>query len=143
MLESSEIFFESYGLIGLFLICFLAATILPFSSELILLYFLSLEQFDPLTLLLIASLGNCLGGTTNYFLGYYGNKIFLKKVNFQNKFLIQFQKYGFYGAFFSWIPFIGDPLLIALGFLKTALWLTFFFMCFGKILRYAVLIYFY
>ncbi len=143
MLESFALYFEDFGLVGLLIICFLSATILPLSSEIVLFYFLSLGTFNPLLLLIIASFGNCLGGLTNYLLGFYGNKFFFKKVNFENKFLLYFQKKGFYAAFFSWIPIIGDPLLISLGLLKTHFWKTISLMCLGKILRYALLIYLY
>ncbi len=141
MLETLTLHFMDFGLIGLFFICFLSATILPLSSEVVFYYFLTLGIFDPFLLLLIASFGNCLGGLTNYLLGFYGNKYFLKKVNFENKLLLFFQKKGFYAAFFSWIPIIGDPLLISLGILKTHFWKTVFFMCLGKILRYALLVF--
>jgi membrane protein YqaA with SNARE-associated domain len=143
MLESFSLYFEDFGLVGLFIICFLSASILPLSSEIVLFYFLSLGNYNPILLLMIASFGNCLGGLTNYFLGFYGNKYFLKKVNFENKLLLFFQKKGFYAAFFSWIPIIGDPLLISLGILKTHFWKTVFFMCLGKIFRYALLIFLY
>lgn len=131
---------ESLGLLGLFSICFLAATILPFSSEVVFLWFLHESSYSTSEVLLVASLGNCLGGLSNYLLGYFGNKLFKPKK--EGKAFIFAQKYGFVSAFFSWLPFIGDPMLVALGFLKAPFWKTVILMCLGKVLRYGVLCYF-
>ena len=64
--------FLSLGYFGLFLISFFAATLLPITSEGVLVLFL-LSGFDPWVCLLIATAGNTLGGTTNYALGLLGN----------------------------------------------------------------------
>ena len=61
----------TYGYYGLFSISFLAATILPVSSEIIFIALLT-SNLNPLLLLLSASLGNWIGGMTNYYLGYLG-----------------------------------------------------------------------
>ncbi len=131
-------FFETYGLLALFLLCFLSATILPLSSELVFLWFLSESTFSTAEVLLIASLGNCLGGLTNYFLGFFGSKFF--KIKKDAKAFYLAHKYGFFAAFFSWIPFIGDPLLVALGFLKSPFWKSMLLMSMGKVLRYVLLL---
>ena len=49
---------------------FLAATILPFSSELLLFAMLR-DGGDPLLLVIIATLGNTLGAVVNWLLGVY------------------------------------------------------------------------
>jgi membrane protein YqaA with SNARE-associated domain len=87
-----------WGLLGLFLVCFLASTIIPFPSEASLLFFLNSENYSPTSILLVASLGNCLGGCTNYLLGYYGRKILSKKQLLKSESLVQ--RYGFWIAFF-------------------------------------------
>ena len=68
-----------YGYIGLFVVCFLAATILPFSSEGVLLVFVSLG-YDVFLSLTIASIGNTLGGITNYGIGLIGNPASIQKL---------------------------------------------------------------
>lgn len=125
------------GLFGLFSICFLAATILPFSSELVFLYFLHENKYTTTEILFAASIGNCLGGLTNYFLGFLGNKLIRIKKN--GKAFYFAQKYGFISAFFSWLPFVGDPILVALGFLKSPFLKTMILMCLGKVMRYSFL----
>ncbi len=59
------------GYIGLFLTAFLAATIVPFSSEALLLGMEVSGEFEAIGLLAVASLGNTLGAVTNWFLGRF------------------------------------------------------------------------
>lgn len=123
-----------WGLIGLFGMCFLASTIIPFPSEATLLFFLNAGEYSPLSVLIVASFGNCLGGSTNYFLGYYGRKMLSKKQVLKSETLVQ--RYGFWTALFSWLPVIGDPLLVLLGIYRVSSWKTMGLMCIGKIARY-------
>ena len=132
---------ESLGLVGLFLATFLAATILPFSSEAILLYFLA-KGVDPTICLSIAILGNSLGGTTNYVLGRLGNPLWLKYIGVKEETIYKREnwviKHGALLAFFSWVPLIGDPLLVALGYFRSQVFPTISWMIFGKSLRYGI-----
>ena len=57
------------GLFGLFLSSFLAATLLPGGSELVLVALLLAHPEQAATALLLATLGNTLGGMTTYGLG--------------------------------------------------------------------------
>jgi membrane protein YqaA with SNARE-associated domain len=133
-------FFTTYGLIALFVICFLSATILPLSSEFVFIWFLYSSEFSNAEILVTASLGNILGGLTNYFIGFYSSKLI--KIKEENKAYRIALTYGHFAAFFSWIPFIGDPILLVLGFLKSSFWKMMIFMSLGKILRYAFLLLF-
>lgn len=125
-----------WGLIGLFGLCFLASTIIPFPSEATLLFFLNSGDYSPATVLIVASLGNCLGGSTNYLLGYYGRKMVGKKQLIRSESLVQ--HYGFWTALFSWVPVIGDPLLVVLGIYRVSFWKTMTLMSIGKVVRYLV-----
>lgn len=133
-----------FGLIGLFAICFLSATILPFSSEAVLLLFLS-SGYQPLDCLIVATLGNSIGGSTNYFLGRLGNPKWLKRIGFKERNIVKFKtriyKHGAWMAWLSWVPFIGDPLTIVLGFFRTNIFLTLLFMTLGKLIRYIALLF--
>lgn len=135
--------FTSFGLFGLFLAAFLAATILPFSSELVLVFFLS-QHIDPWVCFAVVLTGNVLGGTTNYWIGKLGNPLWLKKVGVSEELIIKRQhwveKYGAFLAFFSWVPIIGDPLLVVLGFFRSNIFRTHVWMILGKTLRYLVII---
>lgn len=131
------------GFIGLFLASFLSATILPMSSEGILLLMLS-QDVDPTSCLIVATIGNSLGGLTNYGLGMFGNTLWLKRFGVKKEKLMTFQnriqKHGYLIAFFSWVPFIGDPMTIALGFFKVPFIPVLTFIIIGKFLRYLVLV---
>ena len=133
----------SVGFIGLFSASFLSATILPMSSEGILLLMLS-QQYDPISCLFVATVGNSLGGFTNYALGMFGNSLWFKRFGIKEQKLMTFQKQiqnrGYLVAFFSWIPFIGDPMTVALGFFKVPFIPVLFFIVLGKFLRYFVFV---
>lgn len=130
---------EAWGLIGLFASSFLAATILPFSSEAVFLALLGLGA-EPITCLVVATVGNSLGGLTNIVLGRFSRRFFERKGR-RLKGAQLIQRYGAWIAWVSWVPFIGDPLLIAAGFYRTPFWLTTVFMIAGKGARYGVLWY--
>lgn len=132
------------GYLGLFLACFVSATILPFTSEGILLFFL-ISGYDPFICLLIATLGNTVGGITNYLLGMLGNIKSIEK-RFKNpekfhKTSAQISKYGYWLALLSWVPIIGDPLTILLGFFRVKFIPMLLLMTFGKFIRYALIIF--
>ena len=139
--------FIDLGYWGLFIISFLAATIIPFSSEGVLATMI-LNDFNPTLLLIYASLGNTLGGLSGYVLGYIGNWALIEKYLKTKKEKVlkyesKIQTYGALIAFLTWLPIIGDVLAIALGFFKVSVPKTILFMAIGKTLRYAVVIYFF
>jgi len=131
--------YTEWGLFGLFAVCFLAATILPFSSEAVFVFFLA-AGFSPLSSFIVAVAGNSLGGSTNLLLGRFSRKFFEKrgKIPWGKE---KIERYGSWLAAISWVPFIGDPLLIALGFYRTRLLPTIVLMIVGKAARYAVIWY--
>lgn len=135
-------YLADYGLAGLFVASFLAATVLPFSSE-ALLSLLLLNGLDPLKLVLAASVGNWLGGMSSFGLGWLGRwdwiERFLKiKKKSIEKWHGAIQKWGPLLAFFCWMPVIGDLLAIGLGLLRSNPWYTALLMFAGKALRYLV-----
>jgi membrane protein YqaA with SNARE-associated domain len=138
-------FLEELGLLGLFIGSFLAATIVPFSSD-VLFFGMLYTQHSPLILLCTATAGNTLGGITSYFLGYFAKWQWLEiyfgikqEAIFKKSHIIQ--KYGFWLALLSWLPFIGDILAVALGFFRIPKVPVFIGVFLGKGLRYALLIY--
>ena len=129
-----------YSYWGMFLASFLAATILPFSSEVVLGYLLT-HDFSPYVTVFVATTGNVLGSVINYGLGILGSRILF------NKFLRisdldlgkaenRFKKYGVFSLLFAWVPIIGDPLTVAAGILKINFIAFLFFVSIGKFLRY-------
>ena len=62
----------NYGPWGMFIAAFLAGSILPFSSEAVMVALLA-AGISPWILLLYASVGNSLGGITCYYIGRTSN----------------------------------------------------------------------
>jgi membrane protein YqaA with SNARE-associated domain len=132
------------GYFGLFLICFLSATILPMTSEGVLLVFLA-TGYDPIICLTVATIANSIGGLTNYGLGMIGKPTFIRRFFKSEKrynwLLRNIDNYGFWLGGLSWVPIVGDPLTIALGFFRVRFLPFLFLMVLGKFVRYAVIVY--
>jgi membrane protein YqaA with SNARE-associated domain len=138
-------YFAEFGYVGLFFASFLAATILPLSSEVVL-SFLLLNDLDPITLVSIATFGNVLGAFVNYSIGLWGSIFFLRKILkiSEDEFARakqRFQKYGVFSLFFAWVPVIGDPLTVVAGVLKINLLIFFIMVTSGKLIRYVIISY--
>ncbi|MCJ7771731.1 MAG: DedA family protein [Desulfobacterales bacterium] len=138
-------FFTEFGYIGLFLSSFLAATILPLSSEVVLSYLL-LNNLNPVLLVSIATFGNVLGAFVNYAIGYWGSIFVIRKVLriSEHEFTRakqRFNKYGVFSLFFAWVPIIGDPLTVVAGVLKVMIILFFILVTSGKLIRYVIISY--
>ncbi len=135
-------FLSEYGYIGLFMASFLAATILPFSSEVVLIYLL-LNNHDPFISITVATAGNVLGSVVNYALGFWGSFLVMQKLLRLSKKEIarseeRFKKYGVFSLLFAWVPVIGDPLTVAAGVLKTNIYVFLSLVTAGKLFRYII-----
>lgn len=139
-------FLIEYGYIGLFLACFLAATILPFGSEFVFAGLLASAKFDPWTCVIIASIGNWLGGMTNYYLGRLGKIEWIEKyLKVKKEKIEQVQKWlegkGAIMGFFSFLPIVGDVIAIALGYMRANVYIVNISMFLGKFARYVAIMY--
>lgn len=129
---------------SLFLSAFLAATLLPFYSELLLVGLLS-SGHDPLGLWFWASLGNTAGGALNWVLGRYllhfrDRRWFPLKPEGLQKAHAWFKRHGLWSLLFTWLPAVGDPLTFIAGIMRVRLWLFLLLCGTGKAARYGVLI---
>ena len=134
--------FLELGLLGLFISSFIAATIIPFSSELVLSFLLA-NQYPLEMCLFIATLGNWLGGISSYGLGRLGEWTYIKYFTGLDKTKIKkvrekVNKWKSPLAFFCWLPLVGDIFAVGLGFykinfIKVSLW-----MLVGKMIRYVI-----
>ena len=130
----------------LLIISFLAATILPFSSELVLSTMLLTESFDKYLLLVVASFGNIFGSSVNW---YLGKKILIFKdkkwfpVNEKQiaKSEMYFKKYGIWSLLLAWVPIIGDPLTVIAGILRVNFFTFLLLVSVSKTSRYIFLIF--
>ena len=134
---------ESY--LGLFLTAFLAATIVPFSSEALLVGMQVSGAFPAAALLAAASLGNTLGAVANWGLGRFclqwrDRKWFPVKARELDRASAWFNRYGVWSLLLAWVPVIGDPITLAAGVLKTRFLPFLLLVAIGKTGRYAVLL---
>ena len=134
-----------WGYWGMFFAGILAGTVVPFSSEAILVALLLLD-FDPIPLIIIGSIGNWIGGMTTYWVGFMGKTDWLEKYfRVPKQKLLDFQKhlnkYGSFWALLSWVPIMGNIITAALGFFRVPIVPVAIYMMIGKVIRYAIVIY--
>lgn len=134
----------SFGYLGLFVLSFLASSLLPMSSEVALLAMLPLG-YNVWGVTLVATAGNYCGALANYYVGKWGADFFLSryitiKPETWEKATRFYQQWGRIALFFSWVPIIGDPLTAVAGALNVNLRTFTFWVALGKFLRYVVLL---
>ena len=132
--------------LSLFFLSFLAATLIPTSSELTLATLLSTNNYNPLGLLATASFGNILGSVFNWLLGFYLLQHINKKwFPFNEKQVVSaskwFKKFGVWSLVFAWLPIIGDPLTFIAGILRVWFLIFLILVSVGKFLRYLLIYY--
>ena len=128
------------------LISFLASTILPFSSEVVLTTMYLSNSFEPYFLLIFASIGNIMGSITNWYLGkkitlFQNRKWFPVSPDQLERSRKYFQKYGLWSLLLAWVPIIGDPLTLLAGVLKVRFGIFFVLVSISKISRYVFILY--
>ena len=138
------IIFISY--LQLLLISFLAATIFPLSSELVLTTMLLTDTFDKYLLLIIASFGNIFGSSINWYLGkkiliFKDKKWFPASEKQITRSEIYFKKYGIWSLLLAWVPIIGDPLTVLARILRVKLLTFLILVSASKVSRYMFLIF--
>ncbi|MDX1593469.1 MAG: YqaA family protein [Gammaproteobacteria bacterium] len=134
------------SLLLLFGSAFLAATILPFYSE-VLLFALLREGGDPFVLVVVATLGNTLGAVVNWVLGRYllhfqDRRWFYFSREQIDKAQRWYNRYGFWSLLLAWLPVGGDALTLIAGIMKVRMWLFLVLVGTGKALRYVSVVYF-
>lgn len=135
--------FTGFGLAGMFCSAFLAATILPLGSEVVMAGLL-VNNSSPVPLVAVATLGNVLGSFVNYGMGRAGSRwltgrLFRVSETDLERALNRFRAWGSLGLLLAWVPVIGDPLTIAAGILRVNPGLFLILVTIGKLGRYLVL----
>lgn len=130
--------------LGLFLSAFASATLLPGSSEILLVGLMQQDLNQPL-LWFWATMGNTLGSLVNwvlgrYFLHFQQRSWFPISQQSMDKAQRWYQRYGIWSLLLSWTPVIGDPLTLLAGVMKVRLSLFLLLVVIAKGLRYAVLL---
>ena len=129
------------GYFGLFIGSFLAATIVPFSADVLLMGML-VAGGSPWVVITIATAGNFLGGLTSYGIGRIGKWEWIEKLGVKPETIAKqkakVDKYGAWVALLAWVPFVGDVIAVALGFYRTKFLPSALFMFIGKFGRFVM-----
>jgi membrane protein YqaA with SNARE-associated domain len=137
-------FLKDYGYWGMGILSFLSGSIVPIASEVLLVFFLNLG-LNAVSLTLVATLGNTLGGITCFMIGYLTNKATVQKLfrisdRRMKRADLMIQKYGYWTAALSFVPVIGEALLVALGIMRVDKYKVMSVMAFGKFVRYVLIV---
>ena len=129
----------------LFVVSFLAATVLPLGSEWLLVLMIA-QGFSITETVIAASVGNYAGSCTTFVIGLYGSTLIINKVLRIDSTQLErakriYEKYGTWSLLMSWFPIIGDPICLVAGIFKVG-WLRYSVLVFiGKFVRYATVAY--
>jgi membrane protein YqaA with SNARE-associated domain len=129
---------------SLFLAAFVAATILPAQSEAVLAGLLAAGRHSPITLVLVAGIGNVLGSVVNWLLGrsverFRDARWFPVSAKNLDRAGHWYRRYGWWSLLLSWLPFLGDPLTVAAGIMREPFLRFLLVVSIAKFGRYIVL----
>ncbi|MBC7215112.1 MAG: DedA family protein [Burkholderiaceae bacterium] len=130
-----------YGLGTVFLVSFVSATLLPMGSEPAVFGLIKLNPALFWPAILVATVGNTLGGALNWWLGLGTHKA-VDKVRgsaTELRALAWLRRFGPRACLLSWLPIVGDPLCAVAGWLRLPFWPCVAYMAVGKLLRYLVM----
>jgi membrane protein YqaA with SNARE-associated domain len=125
------------GLSAVFVVSFVAATLLPLGSEPALFAVVKANTALFWPALLVATAGNTLGGAFGYWMGYAAHQTFARERS--TRWFGWLQRYGAKTMLLAWLPGIGDPICTLGGWLRLPFWPCVFYMAVGKCLRYAMI----
>ena len=144
-METITEFLIDWGYWGLFLSALIAGSVLPFSSEAVMVVLAGMG-LDPVGCVVAAALGNTLGGMTCYWIGHLGKREwFGRYLGIDEKQLDRAGRFlagkGAWSAFFAFLPYVGEAIAILLGLMRSNVWITTLAMFAGKALRYVAVLY--
>ncbi len=144
MLEFLSSFIDNYGYLNLFILSFLASTVLPIGSE-ALVVALIYQGFSPFNVIMVATAGNYLGSCTTYYLGLKGRPVLEKYLSPSPEKLEKseklFKKYGIYTLLFTWVPGVGDAITMVAGLMQLPFRSFSILVFLGKFGRYFAIAY--
>ncbi|AYM97498.1 DedA family protein [Acidovorax sp. 1608163] len=130
-----------FGLSTVFVVSFISATLLPLGSEPAVFGLIKLnpELFWPA--ILVATVGNTLGGATSWWMGLGAHKAVDKARGSATELraLRWLQRLGPKACLLSWLPGVGDPLCAMAGWLRLPFWRCVLYMAIGKLARYVTM----
>lgn len=141
-LDGMDLFIDQHGLVALFFLGFIAATLVPLGSEWLLVLLLT-RGHDPALTVAVAAVGNTLGALTTWGVGWYGGTWLIERVlriDGPSRLRAErfYQQYGLWSLLLAWLPILGDPLCLIGGLLRVRLWPFTLLVATGKLGRYAL-----
>ena len=129
-----------YGLSTVFVVSFVSATLLPMGSEPVVFGLVKLNPALFWPAILVATVGNTLGGAVDWWLGYGAHKVADRYTTSSNhhRALRWLEKLGPKACLLAWLPAVGDPLCAVAGWLKLPFWPCVAYMAVGKFARYVL-----
>lgn len=132
---------STHGYLSLFVLSFLAATVVPMGSEWLLVALL-VQKMDPVLLLFSATTGNVLGALTTWAIGVWGGPFLMSRVlridpKSEARARSLYRRWGSWSLLLSWLPIIGDPLCLVGGLFRTPFLRFALLVTVGKLGRYA------
>jgi membrane protein YqaA with SNARE-associated domain len=130
-----------FSLSTVFVVSFISATLLPLGSEPVVFGLVTLhpEMFWPVVL--VATIGNTLGGAVSWWMGYGAHRAVdkYKHSDHHTRALAWLEKLGPKACLLAWLPGVGDPLCAVAGWLQLSFWPCLFYMAIGKFARYVLM----
>ncbi|MGA9524671.1 MAG: VTT domain-containing protein [Myxococcaceae bacterium] len=137
----------TWGLLGVFIAGFLAGSVFAFPSEVVLAAGVAARMAPVAIVVAVATAGNVAGAVTVFAIGRFAARAsegrlkawFERRAGRErvHQKLPALQRWGAPVLLFSWVPFVGDALVLAAGALRVR-WLPFLvFTTVGKAARYA------
>lgn len=130
-----------YGLSTVFVVAFVSATLLPMGSEPAVFGLIKLNPHLFWPAIMVATLGNTLGGMVSWWMGLGAHKAIDKYRHSSThlRALEWLEKLGPRACALSFLPIIGDPLCAVAGWLRMPLLSCAAYMALGKFARYLVM----
>ena len=130
-----------YSLTTVFVVSFISATLLPLGSEPVVLGVVHLNPDMLWPVILVATIGNTLGGALDWWMGYGAHKVADKYSHSKHhtRVLDWLKKLGPKACLLAWLPLVGDPLCAVAGWLKLPFWPCLAYMAVGKFARYLLM----
>lgn len=130
-----------YSLGTVFVVSFISATLVPLGSEPVVFGLIKLNPELYWQVVLVATVGNTLGGALDWWMGFGAHRIIdkYKHSEHHTRALAWLEKLGPKACLLAWLPVVGDPLCAVAGWLKLPFWPCLFYMTIGKFARYSLM----
>lgn len=127
-----------FGLSSVFVVSFVSATLLPMGSEPAVYGLVELNPSLFWSAIVVATVGNTLGGAVTWWLGLASHKVVDKYQHSSHhlRALAWLERLGPKACLLAWLPIVGDPLCAVAGWLKLPFWPCLGYMAIGKFARY-------